>query len=161
MTAGTGIRHSEFNTGDTPLRFIQTWIVPSKSGLKPNYGSYRGDVNLRKNQLHQLVSNVNDASVKTPVEINQDVEAFASELEKGAKVIHELPPRRQAYLLCIEGGVTVNGKSLSKYDACEITGSGGPIEIEATEAEKTEHGEIAHILMFTMEAESNAGRSDF
>ena len=134
--------------------------MPSKSGLKPNYGSYRGDINLRKNQLHHLVSNVNDESVKTPVEVNQDVNAYASELDKGTKIVHEMPKGRQAYLLCIEGGVKVNGESLSKYDACEITGSGGPLEIEATEAEKTEHGDIAHILMFEMASEPNAGRTD-
>ena len=39
MTAGTGIRHSETNQGDNPLRFIQTWIVPRVDGLKPKYGS--------------------------------------------------------------------------------------------------------------------------
>ena len=160
MTAGTGIRHSEYNDGDKPLRFIQTWIVPSQSNLKPNYGSYRGDPNLRKNQLHHLVSDVNDMSVTTPVKVNQDVNAFASELEKGKKVVHEMAPGRQAYLLCIEGGVKVNGQVLTKYDACEITGSGGALEIEAAETEPTEHGDLAHILMFEMKGVPNSGRSD-
>lgn len=160
MTAGSGIRHSEYNDGDKPLRFIQTWIMPSKSNLKPNYGSYRGDPNLRKNKLHHLVSDVKDSSVSTPVQVNQDVNTFVSELNKGAKIVHELPPGRQAYLLCIEGGVKVNGEKLSKYDACEITGSGGVLEIEATETENTPHGEVAHILMFEMKSVANAGRSD-
>ena len=160
MTAGSGIRHSEANDGDKPLRFIQTWIVPSKSNLKPNYGSYHGDPNLRKNQLHHLVSNVNDASVSTPVEVNQDVNTFASEMDKGTKIVYKLGRGRQAYLLCIEGGVKVNGQALAKFDACEITGSEGVLEIEATETEKTQHGDVAHILMFEMEAVANAGRSD-
>ena len=81
-------------------------------------------------------------------------------VKKDAKVMHELPPGRQAYLLCIEGGVKVNGQSLAKYDACEITGSGGPLEIEATETESTEHGDLAHILMFEMKSVPNSGRSD-
>lgn len=160
MTAGTGVRHSEFNDGGTPLRFIQTWIVPSKGGLKPNYGSYAGDPDLRKNSLHHLVSNVEDKSTSTPVEINQDVDAFASEIELGKKVMYELPKGRQAYLLCIEGGVKVNGKELGKYDACEITGTGGVLEIEATDTEKTEHGDLAHILMFAMKAIPGSGRAD-
>jgi len=158
MTAGTGVRHSEFNEGDKPLRFIQTWIVPKKKGLKPNYGSCRG--NVTKNQLHHLVSSVDDDSVSTPVKVNQDVDTFASELEKGTKVTHEIPPGRQAYLLCVEGAVTVNGQTLEKHDACEIKGSGGLIEIEATGTENTENGQVAHILMFTMAAVPGAGRTD-
>ena len=90
MTAGTGIRHSEFNQGDKPLRFIQTWIVPSERGLKPNYGSCRGSSTAdqqqqSKNKLRHLVSNVKDTSTTTPVQINQDVDAFASELELGSQ----------------------------------------------------------------------------
>jgi redox-sensitive bicupin YhaK (pirin superfamily) len=160
MTAGTGVRHSEFNNGDKPLRFIQTWIKPAASGLKPNYGSYKGDPELRKNQLHHLVSSVKDESIKTPVEINQDCDAFASEIELGKKVTFEVPKGRQGYLLCIEGGVKVNGEQLNKYDACEIGGTGGNIEIEATDVESTEHGQLAHILMFTMKAVTGSGRAD-
>jgi redox-sensitive bicupin YhaK (pirin superfamily) len=160
MTAGTGVRHSEFNNGDKPLRFIQTWIKPAASGLKKNYGSYKGDPELRKNQLHHLVSNVKDESIKTPVEINQDCDAFASEIELGKKVTFEVPKGRQGYLLCIEGGVKVNGEQLNKYDACEIGGTGGNLEIEATAVEATEHGQLAHILMFTMKAVPGSGRTD-
>ncbi len=159
MTAGTGVMHSEANDGDKPLRFIQTWIVPSERGLTPNYGSFRGDPDLRRNQLHHLVSNVKDTSVTTPVQINQDLDGFVSEFEQGEKLTYDLAPGRQAYMLCIEGGVTVNGKQLHKYDACEITGSGS-VEVEATETEETEHGTLAHILVFVMAAVPGAGRSD-
>ncbi len=160
MTAGTGIRHEEFNHEDKPLRFIQTWIVPRSRGLKPNYGSSHGDEN-RKNQVQHLVSDVKNPEAVTPVKINQDVDAFVSELDLGRKVEIDLPDGRMAYLLCIEGGVTVNGQQLKKYDGCEITGPGGKLEIEATDVEETETGSVAHILMFSMQAEDNAGRSDF
>ena len=161
MTAGSGVRHSEYNHGEKPLRFIQTWIAPSASGLKPNYGSFKGCTESRRNQVQHLVSNAVDKSTSTPVEINQDLDGFASEIEKGKKVVYELPEGRQAYLLCIEGGVTVNGEQLKKYDSCEITGtSGGSLEIVATDVEQTEHGELAHILMFVMEAKAGSGRKD-
>ena len=165
MTAGTGVMHSEFNYGDEPLRFIQTWIVPSERGLKPNYGSFDPKTcedasKERRNQLIHLVSNVKDSSTSTPVEINQDVDAYATELDLGAKVTMDLAEGKHAYLLCIEGGVKVNGKRLQKYDACEITGSGGTLEIEATAVEETENGEVAHILMFTMKAVPGSGRTD-
>ena len=75
-------------------------------------------------------------------------------------MIHELAKGRQAYLLCMEGSVTVNGKLLNKYDACEISNGHGALEIEATGTEKTENGDLAHILLFTMKAVPNAGRKD-
>lgn len=160
MTAGKGIEHSEFNNGDKPLRFIQIWIVPFARGLKPNYGSFRGEFEPQKNQLRHLVSNVKDATTSTPVEINQDVDAYASELERGKKVIYELPSERQAYFLCVEGSVQVNGRSLSKYDACEISEGPGTLEIEATGTETTENGELAHFLLLTMKSVTNSGRTD-
>lgn len=128
MTAGTGVAHSEMNNGDKPLLFIQTWIKPLTRGLTPNYGSFdpnkdcEGTTEERKNKLQHLVSNVKDKSSSTPVEVNQDVDAFATELELGKSVTLDLPEGRQAYLLCIEGGVKVNGNQLHKNDSCEITG---------------------------------------
>lgn len=159
MTAGTGVQHSEYNNGDKPLRFIQTWIVPSKGGLPPNYGSGTCSGDSRKNQLAHLVSDVTDKSTSTAVEINQDLNAFASELDLGQKITYDLPPGRQAYLLCIEGSVQVNGKQLTKYDACEISESGA-LEIEATDVEETENGKVAHILMFVMKEVPGSGRKD-
>jgi quercetin 2,3-dioxygenase len=159
MTAGNGVQHSEFNHGDVPLRFIQTWIKPSKHGLKPNYGSYRGSKDAEKNVLRQLVGNVLDESSSAPVKINQDVSAYAAELEQGKSVTYDLPRGRQAYLLCIEGSVSINGKSLKKYDACEIL-EGGTVSIEATQTESTEHGDVAQVFFFEMKAVPNAGRTD-
>jgi quercetin 2,3-dioxygenase len=159
MTAGTGVQHSEFNHGDNPLRFIQTWIRPTTFGLKPNYGSYHANHELKKNQLQHLVGNVKDASTLAPVKIHQDVDAYAAELELGQPITYELPKGRQAYLLCIEGGLSINDKALNKYDACEIT-NGGSIHMVATNTETTENGDVAHILLFVMPAVPNSGRTD-
>lgn len=89
MSAGTGVRHSEFNHCDAPLRFIQMWFLPSKHGLAPNYGSFQGDPEARKGKLHHLVSDVRGA-VKTPVQISQDLNMFVSELAAGESVTYEL-----------------------------------------------------------------------
>ena len=159
MTAGTGIRHSEFNNGDKPLRFIQTWINPAMHGLPPNYGSGTCSQDKRHNQLAHMVSNVLDKSTSTEVEINQDVDAYASELDLGKKVTYDLPPGRMAYLICLEGGITINGKKLQRHDACEIT-KGGTLEIEATDVEDTENGKLAHFLMFVMKEVPGSGRKD-
>ena len=163
MTAGTGVQHSEQNIGDTPLRFIQTWIVPKTTGLKPNYGSMDGSTfqDARRNKVQHLVSSVNDKDVSTPVKINQSVDAYAAELELGKSATIDLPAGRQGYLLCIEGAIDVSGQRLSKYDACEITGAGGSLEITAVQVEPTESGEVAHFLMYSMQQVQGSGRSDF
>ena len=166
MTAGSGIRHSEHNLNkDKPLRFIQTWIKPSAYGLTPNYGSCSGNASQRKGKLQHLVSNVMDPSTKTPVEINQDCDAFATELAMGESVELDVPEGRMAYLLCMEGGVKLNDEAtLKRHDAAEITtagSNGGAVKIEATEVEKVEDGsEVAHVLVFTMKQVANAGRTD-
>jgi redox-sensitive bicupin YhaK (pirin superfamily) len=162
MTAGRGVMHSEFNHGDKPLRFIQTWIKPSDFGLKPNYGSYAAKAcgSERKNKLQHLVSNVKDSNADTPVQVNQDVDAYATELDLGSKVKLDLPSGRMAYLLCVEGNVSANGNQLKQHDGCEITGDEGTLEIEATGVEDAEGGKVAHVLMFTMAAKSGAGRRD-
>jgi len=164
MTAGTGIRHSEHNLGDEPLRFIQTWIRPVSFGLTPNYGSCGGSAELRKNQMQHLVSNVMDKSTSTPVEISQETDCYVAELNLGAEVTLNLPAGKMAYFLCIEGEVKLNKEAtLKRHDAAEIMGNGetGQIKIQATEVEKVEGGdEVAHVLVFTMKEVNGAGRKD-
>lgn len=165
MSAGTGVRHSEHNLSTTtPLRFIQTWIVPSKTNLKPNYGSFSPSKAFEKGKLHHLVSNVNDNSSSTPVTINQDVDGFVSMLSLGQELSHELPTSRQAYLLCLEGSIKVNEVELKRHDACEITHTShdeDTITVEAIDTESTIDGDVAHFLMYTMLATPGDGRTDF
>jgi redox-sensitive bicupin YhaK (pirin superfamily) len=164
MTAGKGVSHSEQNKSPTkPLRFIQTWIMPSQGNLTPNYGSAPGI--LQPNQLKHLVSSADDdddTATKAPVQIHQDVNAHAAELELNQRVTMDIPKGRQAYLLCIEGSLSLNqGQAqLQKHDACEITGNGASLEIEATQVEETEHGQLAHFLVFTMKEQAGSGRRD-
>jgi redox-sensitive bicupin YhaK (pirin superfamily) len=162
MTAGTGVRHSEFNHEDKPLRFIQTWIVPRSRGLAPNYGSYNAskDCAAKKNQVQYLASDVMKDSAGTPVKVNQDVDVHSAELELGQSLQVDVAEGRQAYLLCVEGTLEVNGKRLERHDGCEIQGDGSALEIKATGVEETENGQVAHFLMFTMEAVPGSGRSD-
>lgn len=128
MSAGTGVRHSEHNIGDTPLRFIQMWFLPAKQGLAPNYGSYCGDVVARRDNWHHMVSDVRQGKGKTPVQIYQDLNIFVSEISAGKELSYELSDGRQAYLLSVEGSATVTAASgvseLVQHDAAEITGPG-------------------------------------
>lgn len=157
MTAGTGIRHSEYNLNKTtPLRFVQSWIVPRKRGLQPNYGSMVGDEEAavaRRDKWMHLVSDV-EGPQQAPVQINQDCNVFVAELtsEKTCPTF-ELGPSRQAYMLCVEGYVSMgaDGKSLRQHDGAEIK---GPVSLDLQAGKSG-----ALVLMFEM-AVTNDGRSD-
>ena len=98
MTAGKGVQHSEFNLQkEESLRFIQTWIVPRRNGLQPNYGSfnpiYRDDVCTARNNWRHLVSDVQDKSTNTPVQIEQDANLFVAEMDDGQSLqLYPIPP---------------------------------------------------------------------
>lgn len=126
MTAGTGVRHSEFNGSEVnPLRFIQMWIVPRKFGLEPNYGSMQGVPGGYFNEWTHLVSDV-ESKAKTAVKINQDVNINVVEMKSGDSVDLKVAGGRQTYLLCLEGSVQLkNGLEsvqLGKHDAAKLFG---------------------------------------
>lgn len=167
MTAGSGIRHSEYNSSNEKgLRFIQSWIVPRERGLKPNYGSFdpNGDGSCSiKNEWRHLVSDVQNKSVSTPVEIEQDANLYVAEIDPGQTLSFDVEKNRMAYILCVDGSVKVTSGSsqagLGRHDGCEVIPDNA-----ATEAEIKFSTEdmSAHVLMFEMEYTGGiAGRSDF
>jgi redox-sensitive bicupin YhaK (pirin superfamily) len=117
MTAGTGIRHSEFNPSEEqPVRLLQIWLLPEKQGLKPSYEqkSFRpnGD------GLCLLASrDVRDDAVT----IHQDVDLFSGRLTPGAKVRHALKPGRHAWIQMTKGEILLNGKRLKDGDDAALS----------------------------------------
>jgi len=153
MSAGTGVRHSEFNASDSEtLRFLQLWISPNQRGLKPNYGSKSFKPEDRLNRVLHLVSGNHEKHPDT-IAIYQDANIFVSEIEEGKTVTFNLEEGRQAYLVCVEGDLDINGKAqLAAKDAVEIT---GPSELVFTNLNR-QSGVKAHFLMVEMkEAVSN------
>eukprot|EP00293_Proteomonas_sulcata_P008133 CAMPEP_0184306932 /NCGR_PEP_ID=MMETSP1049-20130417/15807_1 /TAXON_ID=77928 /ORGANISM="Proteomonas sulcata, Strain CCMP704" /LENGTH=221 /DNA_ID=CAMNT_0026619303 /DNA_START=272 /DNA_END=937 /DNA_ORIENTATION=+ len=158
MTAGTGVRHSEHNRDtEKPARFIQMWIVPSERRLQPQYGGMSGDneesAEKRKNQWFHLVSDVK-SSYETPVKINQDANISVTEIGPSFSINLDVKDGRQAYFLCIEGHVEVNGEGVSDWldphDAAEIV---GPISL-TFQAEE----EGAHLLVVENEGRGEDSR---
>ncbi|WP_338471731.1 pirin family protein [Niallia sp. XMNu-256] len=128
MSAGTGVLHSEYNRKNDPLRMLQIWIFPDKQGYTPNYGDFLFDWEERKNKwLHMVSSKEGNA----PVKVNQDVNFYSLELEKGNEIDFQVSSGRQAYLVQIEGNSTINGLSLEARDALEMVEEG--VEIKADE----------------------------
>jgi redox-sensitive bicupin YhaK (pirin superfamily) len=118
MSAGTGITHSEMNDSpDLDVRLLQIWILPDREGHTPVYGSKRFKYEDRHNRFLKIVGEGGDA-----ITINQDVNMFVSELDPGTELNFKVDTGRQAYMVCIEGGLDINGTGLSLRDALEITG---------------------------------------
>ncbi|MCL2862004.1 MAG: pirin family protein [Firmicutes bacterium] len=116
MSAGHGIQHSEINHGDDTLRLLQIWILPDAEDLEPDYGEHKFLWDERKNKLLHLVSSKKGDA---PVKLNQDVNLYATELDKGRKLNFPISENRQCYIVQIEGASKINGIQTKERDAIE------------------------------------------
>jgi quercetin 2,3-dioxygenase len=119
MTAGTGIRHSEFNASDTEeTHLLQIWILPEKNGLTPGYEQTYFAPEEKKGKLRLVASRAGtDGSVK----INQDVALYGSILAAGEEVSHTLAENRHAWLQIVKGSLEINGETLNQGDGAAIS----------------------------------------
>jgi len=116
MSAGTGILHSEFNpSGSEPLRFLQIWITPNRSGLTPGY-QQRPFAD--SNGFSLLVSP--DGS-EGSLQINQDACLYRLQLTAGQQHTQPLQSDRSWYLHLIDGELTINGRTLYPGDAATLS----------------------------------------
>ena len=114
MTAGSGIRHSEFNpSASDPVHFLQIWLMPDEEGLTPSYEQKNFGDSEKRGRLRLVASSDGrDGSVH----IHQDADIYASLLDKDATVTHALPAGRRSWIQVVRGAVEVNGKSLRTGD---------------------------------------------
>lgn len=119
MTAGRGIRHSEFNPSETdPVHLLQIWIMPEKSGLDPSYEQKRFPTKEKQGKLRVIASrDAKDGSVK----INQDASLYVSLLSPGQEVTHEFSPGRYGWLQVAKGAVQLDGATLKQGDGAAIS----------------------------------------
>jgi redox-sensitive bicupin YhaK (pirin superfamily) len=115
MTAGSGIRHSEFNPSATePVHFYQIWLLPDKTGLPPSYGQRTFPEAERQGRLRVVASpDGRDRSLT----IHQNAEVFLTSLAAGDQVTHALPPGRHAWVQVLRGAARVNELPLKAGDA--------------------------------------------
>ena len=119
MSAGTGVRHSEFNHSKSePVHLLQIWILPEKEGLKPMYEQKTIPAEEKQGKL-RLVGSPKGGNGS--VTISQDVELYATELAAGQSVEHALEKGRYAWLQVARGKITVNGQELKAGDGAAIT----------------------------------------
>lgn len=118
MTAGTGVRHSEFNaSGSEPVKLLQIWILPNQGGLTPGYEQKLFAEEDKKNRLRLVVSpDGRDGALS----IHQDAEIYASVLDAGAEVEHALAKGRGAWIQLVSGALLVNDQALAAGDGLAI-----------------------------------------
>jgi redox-sensitive bicupin YhaK (pirin superfamily) len=114
MSAGTGVLHSEYNHGSEDLRLLQIWILPPQKNMQPLYGSYRFKKQDRDDRLLHMVSSLKG---NAKVQIHQDVNIYASELQKSKELVLDIQSNRQLYVVQIEGWALYNGLKLDAGDA--------------------------------------------
>ncbi|MDJ0917699.1 MAG: pirin family protein [Woeseiaceae bacterium] len=139
MSAGTGVRHSEYNASDTDsVHFLQIWVLPEQNGLEPSYEQKSFADEDKQGRL--LLVGSRDGR-EGSVTIHQDVDLYSSLLSDGDEVSHSLAAGRKGWLQVARGSVRLNGEQLYPGDGVAIE---GPSDIAI------EGSDDAEILLFDM-----------
>ena len=140
MSAGTGIRHSEFNPSPTePVHFLQIWVIPERDGIAPRYAQKTFPADEKRGRL--LLVGSSDGREGSVV-IHQDVDLWAAILAPGETVSRRLQPGRKAWLQVARGAIDLNGQRLA-------AGDGAAIESEPS-LEITGKADLAELLLFDL-----------
>lgn len=139
MSAGTGVRHSEFNHSQTgTVHFLQIWILPSKSGITPGYEQKTFPDTEKRGKLRRVAS---PDGADGSVTIHADATLYAGLLDGTERITLELERARKGYLFNVRGKLLANSQPLSAGDALLL----------AEESRLTlENGEDAEFLFFDL-----------
>src|SRR5882672_5157135 len=119
MSAGTGVRHNEFNESKTePVHFLQIWLIPDRRGHAPGYEQKTFPEAERRGKLRLVASrDGRDGSLT----LHQDVALWAGALAEGQKAEVALAAGRHAWVHCARGAVSVNGQRLGEGDGAAVS----------------------------------------
>jgi redox-sensitive bicupin YhaK (pirin superfamily) len=139
MSAGTGVRHSEFNhAADATTHFLQIWIEPDRTGVSPSYEEKHFDAADKRGRL-RLVASPDGA--EGSVRIHQDARLYVGLLDGAERAQHAFAPGRHGYLHVARGTVEGNGQRLEAGDALLLKDEAG-IELR--------DGRAAEVLLFDL-----------
>ena len=119
MSAGSGIRHAEFNRENVPTTLFQIWIEPSVGGGEPSWGAKPFPKGDRSGRFVPLASGF--ASDPEALPIRAEARVLGATLKAGETAKYELAPRRHVYLVPAQGSVEVNGVRIGPRDGAAIT----------------------------------------
>jgi quercetin 2,3-dioxygenase len=139
MSAGTGVKHSEFNASqDEQAHLLQIWILPQRAGDQPGYEEKRFDDADKRGRLRIVASpDGRDGSVT----IHSDASIYAALIDGAEQAALPLPAGRRAYVHVARGALTVNGEALAAGDAAMIVDA---------ETVTLEQGRDAEVLLFDL-----------
>jgi redox-sensitive bicupin YhaK (pirin superfamily) len=139
MSAGSGVRHSEFNASqDDPVHFLQIWIVPNRKGVEPRYQQQHFDATEKRGRLRLIISTDGaDGSLS----VYQNVRVYAGLFDGAEEQRFELPADRFAYIHVAQGELTVNGQRF-------VTGDG--VRVRDVREIEFSDGKNAEVLLFDL-----------
>lgn len=139
MSAGRGVRHSEFNNSDKDeVHFLQIWIQPNELSIAPEYEEKRFTPEDKRGRLRLIAA---PDGAEGSVRIHQDARVYAGLFDGDERDELALEPNRRAFVHVARGSVTVNGEALNTGDALKITGE-SKVAIEG--------GQAAEVLVFDL-----------
>ncbi|MGD0051057.1 MAG: pirin family protein [Vulcanimicrobiaceae bacterium] len=120
VSAGTGVRHSEFNhSAEHDVHFVQMWVLPRRTGETPLYGQHSFDAAARRNTWLTVASG--EARISAPVTIRQDATLSVASLADTG-LTYAFAPNRYGFLFVADGTVEANGETLFAGDGVRIAG---------------------------------------
>ena len=139
MSAGTGVRHSEFNhSADQGTHFLQIWILPQRAGIAPSYEQKHFDAAAKRGRLALVAA---PDGREGAVTIHADASIRAGLFDGAERVDEALAPGRIAYVHLVRGSLRVNDHSLRGGDAARLDGEARLV---------LEGGQDAEVLVFDL-----------
>jgi quercetin 2,3-dioxygenase len=139
MSAGTGVRHSEFNPSSTEaVHFLQIWILPDTAGIEPSYEEKRFPAEEKRGRLRLIAS---PDRAEGSVRIHQNARVYAGLFDGGEKATLEVDHGRWIYVHVARGSIEANGAKLDAGDALKLK--------DATSLHLT-HGTQAEVIVFDL-----------
>ncbi len=139
MSAGTGVRHSEFNPSpDEPVHLLQVWIVPDRKGVVPRYQQRHFSEQEKRGRLRLILSPDGEPEA---LAVWQEVRVHAGLFDGDEAACLDLEPNRYAYVHMAKGTATVNGEVLHEGDGARVRDE-RHLEIG--------HGQQAELLVFDL-----------
>ena len=118
MSAGTGVRHSEFNASrEHEVHFLQIWLVPDRKGVAPRYQQQHFAPEEKRGKLRLIIS---PDGAEGSLSVHQDARVFAGLFDGDEAQRFELPANRFAYVHVARGALEVNGQRLAAGDAVKL-----------------------------------------
>ena len=139
MSAGTGVRHSEFNHSKTDgVHFLQIWIVPNERGAEPRYQQVHFEEAEKRGRLRLIIAPQGEQGA---LAVRQDARVYAGLFNGDEAATLDVAANRHVYVHVAQGSVEVNGERLAEGDGARIRNAGSL---------RFDKGENAEVLVFDL-----------